>query len=161
MKLHLGCYKRKIYGYINIDVREEVSPDLIDDAFTLKKIQPNTVDVIYASHILEHAKEPEAKFAINRWYEVLKVGGIIRLAVPDLEAVFDYYRTTKNLKELKSFIYGSQKHPYDFHYIGWDFSSLKLDLESAGFKNIHRYDWRETEHFYIDDYSQCYLPEIS
>ncbi len=161
MKLHLGCYKRKIHGYVNVDVRADVEPDLVDDAFILKNINPDSVDVIYASHVLEHGKQAEVEAALKRWYEVLKVGGVVRIAVPDLEAVFDYYRTTKNLKELKAFIYGSQKHPYDYHYIGWDFDSLKSDLESVGFRNVRRYDWRDTDHFYIDDYSQCYLPSIS
>ena len=37
---------------------------------------------------------------------------------------------------------------------------MKKDLETIGFTNIHRYDWRDTEHSYIDDFSQCYLPHM-
>lgn len=161
MKLHLGCYQKKIHGYVNVDIREEVNPDLIDDVFSLTKIQDNSADIIYACHVLEHAKPSEAKKALSRWYSILKSDGVLRLAVPDLEAVFNYYLQTSNLSELRSFIYGSQKHAYDIHYTGWDFDSLKKDLEEQGFKNIRRYDWRETDHFYIDDYSQSYLPKIS
>jgi predicted SAM-dependent methyltransferase len=161
MKLHLGCFYKKIHGYINVDIRGDVNPDLIDDVFSLEKIEDNSIDVIYACHVLEHAKPIEAKKALFRWHSILKPNGILRLAVPDLEAVFNYYLQTNNLSELKSFIYGSQKHAYDTHYTGWDFNSLKKDLEEQGFKNIHRYDWRYTDHFYIDDYSQSYLPKIS
>jgi len=34
------------------------------------------------------------------------------------------------------------------------------DLETIGFKNVKRYDWHETEHSHIDDFSQCYLPHM-
>jgi len=30
----------------------------------------------------------------------------------------------------------------------------------VGFKEVVRYDWRKTEHFYVDDYSQAYLPHM-
>lgn len=161
MKLHLGCYQKKIHGYVNVDIREEVKPDIVDDVFKLNKFESSSADLIYSCHTLEHARPDEAIKALARWYDVLKPNGLLRLAVPDLEAVFEYYQTTKNLKELRTFIYGSQKHPYDIHYTGWDFNSLARDLESVGFKDIHKYDWRDTEHFYIDDYSMSYLPNIS
>jgi predicted SAM-dependent methyltransferase len=161
VKLHLGCYQKKIHGFTNVDIRADVEPDVVDDVFKLNTVKSDSVDLIYACHVLEHAEDWEAFKALSRWYNVLKSGGILRLSVPDLEAVFEYYQITKDLKELKSFIYGSQKHPYDFHKTGWDFNSLKKDLEYLGFKNVRRYDWRRTEHFYIDDYSMAYMPHIS
>ena len=30
----------------------------------------------------------------------------------------------------------------------------------VGFKNVERYDWRETEHAEFDDHSQAYLPHM-
>jgi predicted SAM-dependent methyltransferase len=161
MKLHLGCYQKKIYGFTNIDIREDVNPDIVDDVFKLEKIKDNSVELIYVCHVLEHATIEEAKSAIKRWYQILKSGGVLRIAVPDLEAVFEHYIFHKDLKILNSFIYGSQKHDYDYHRCGWDEKTLTEFLKSVGFDSICRYDWRETEHFYIDDYSQCYLPEMS
>jgi len=161
MKLHLGCFYKKIHGFTNVDIREDVEPDLIDDVFKLEKVDRESVDLIYACHVLEHARRQESKDAIKRWYEVLKTGGTLRVSVPDPQAVFEHYICHKDLKALESFIYGSQKHPYDFHYTGWDFSLIEKDLKEAGFSSVKRYDWRDTEHFYIDDYSQAYLPKIS
>ena len=161
MKLNLGCFNKKMYGYVNIDARSEVKPDVVDDVFTLVAMPNNSVDVIYCCHVLEHAHREEALQAMMRWYDIMKIGGILRIAVPDLEAVFEYYRETKNLSEIMAFLYGSQKHKYDTHYTGWDFKTLKADLENTGFRRVQRYDWRTTEHFYVDDYSQCYLPKIS
>jgi len=53
------------------------------------------------------------------------------------------------------------RRSYDFHYTGWDFKSIERDLKEAGFSSVKRYDWRDTEHFFVDDYSQAYLPKIS
>ncbi|MFC1945689.1 hypothetical protein ACFLW1_00650 [Chloroflexota bacterium] len=33
-------------------------------------------------------------------------------------------------------------------------------LDGAGFYNVHREDWRETEHRDHDDFSRAYLPHI-
>ena len=49
MKLNLGCYDRKIHGFINVDIRSEVNPDLVDDAFSLTKIENDSVDLIYCN----------------------------------------------------------------------------------------------------------------
>ena len=85
MKLHLGCYGKKIPDFVNVDIRPEVNPDLLDDAFKLEKVKNGSVDLIYASHVLEHGDFNETEMALQRWSDVLKSGGKIRLAVPDME----------------------------------------------------------------------------
>ena len=160
MKLNLGCYDRKIHGFANIDIRADVNPDVIDNVFKLEKFEENSVDLIYACHILEHADYEESEQALKRWFTVLKKGGVLRLAVPDMEAHFAHYYYHKDLRLLHSTFWGSQKHPYDYHKNGWDFKKLKEDLEVIGFSMIKKYDWRNTEHFYVDDYSQTYYPHL-
>jgi len=160
IKLHLGCYHRKIHGYINIDIRPECSPDLVEDCFLLSSFKNNSVDVIYTCHMLEHCKRDEVLPILIRWNEILKPGGILRISVPDFEALCEYYIQTRDLEAITNLMFGSQKHAYDFHYIGFNEKYLTSLLKGLDFVNIHRYDWRETEHFYIDDYSQCYLPSI-
>ena len=34
------------------------------------------------------------------------------------------------------------------------------ELEAVGFERVARYDWRDTEHAEIDDYSQAYVPHM-
>jgi len=160
LKLHLGCFHKKIHGFVNVDIREDIHPDVVDDIFKLDKFEDNSADLIYASHVLEHVDRHHAKLALNRWSKVLKPNGIVRIAVPDMEAVFAHYFYHKDLPALYSALWGSQRHPYDYHKHGWTFDTLKQDLFSVGFDNIHRYDWRDTEHFFIDDYSQAYCPHM-
>lgn len=167
VKLNIGCGNKKIHGFINIDTRPECNPD---DDIPIDKISSKyqNVDLIYACHILEHLPKDERiqsgspilADVLWDWLVALKPGGKLRIAVPDIEAVCKYYILTGNLSELGSFFNGGQKNPYDIHFNCWDFNSLSILIESFGFTNIKRYDWRKTEHNFIDDYSQSYLPHM-
>lgn len=161
MNLNLGCFNKKLPGFVNVDIREEVNPDVVDDCFTLKKFDAGSADLIYCCHMLEHLDYKEAAIALARWKEVLKPGGILRLSVPDLEATFAHYFYHKDLNKLMHTIYGSQRHQFDYHKNGWDFDRLKSNLEEVGFKGIAKWDWRTTDpHSYCDDYSQAYCPHM-
>ena len=157
-KLHLGCFNKKIHGYVNVDIRDDIQPDVVDDIFTLTKFEDNSVDVIYACHVLEHLKRAEIQPALARGYRILKIGGIVRIAVPDMERIFEHYIYHKDLLAIISSLGGSQRHNYDYHYSHFDFKLLKQYLELSGFKNIQRYDRWQTEHAYVDDYSAAYMP---
>ncbi len=156
-KLNLGCGTRKIYGFINIDARVEVDPDIVAD---ITNLDYKDVDLIYAAHVLEHFKNSEICSILKNWYDCLRIDGVLRLSVPDFEVIVSYYQYTKDLKSLMTLIYGGQKYDLDYHYTGFDFKTLSEILTRIGFKDIKRYDWQKTEHFYIDDYSQAYLPHL-
>lgn len=160
MKLHLGCGSKHIDGFINIDARELESVDVVDDVRVLDKFNTNSVSLIYASHILEHITRLEYTNVLSRWYELLEDGGVLRIAVPDIEKVFEHYSKYKDLRTLRGFLWGGQSYGFNYHYCGWDFKTLEEDLKSVGFKDIKLYDWRKTEHSHIDDFSQCYLPHM-
>lgn len=172
IKLNLGCGTKKMPGFINVDVRFNpnptqdankifADPDVIDDIAVLSKFENNSVDLIYACHVFEHFKKDDRLNVLRRWFEVLKPGSILRLAVPDFEAVaYAYVNNIIPLEKLWSSLNGSQRHPFDFHYHCYDFNSLTKDLESVGFVDVHRYDWKKTEHADVDDYSQAYYPHM-
>lgn len=157
--LNVGCYDKKFpKPYINIDIREECNPDVIDNAFELNTIKNNSVKVLVNSHLLEHLNYEDAKKALKRWYEVLKPEGILRISVPDFDAIVKRYIYTGNLKEVLHLVSGSQKHSYDFHLCVYNFDYLNSLLKEVGFSLIKRYNWWETDHSYCDDFSQAYLP---
>lgn len=150
-----------MYGFVNVDIRPEVNPDLVDDVFELKKIEAGSVELIYACHVLEHACRAEVPLILNRWFEVLKPKGVLRVCVPDLRAALEYYKVNGSLDDILGLLYGGQRNEWDFHRTGFDRVRLTQALHTAGFMAIAPYDWRLTEHSYVDDYSQSYLPEIS
>jgi predicted SAM-dependent methyltransferase len=159
MKLNLGCYDKKLPGFVNVDIREDASPDLVDDAFSLNKVKDNTIDLIYSSHMLEHLSYDKTSIALENWYKKLKTGGILRLAVPDFESICKRYIYKGNIEEVIHSVCGSQKHDFDFHYNIFDEKKLTFLLKKVGFVSVSRYNWWEkTPHNYCDDFSQAYIP---
>jgi predicted SAM-dependent methyltransferase len=160
MKLHLGCGKRYIPGYIHIDVVNFEHIDHVASVDALPYIEDNTVDVIYNCHILEHFKRRDVMRVLREWHRVLKPGGVLRISVPDFSALTKIYQKTGDLNLVIGALFGRQDYLYNIHYNVFDFNSLRSLLEEAGFSSTRIYDWRETEHANIDDYSQAYLPHM-
>ncbi len=160
VKLHLGCGEKHIKGYVNIDIRPMDSVDKVDNIKYLRFLKKNSIDVIYACSVLEHFIRCEYKNVLRRWYELLKPEGILRLGVPDFEAIVNYYSQYNDINSVIGLLYGGQDYDQNFHHMCWDFNSLKKDLEELGFRDIYRYNWRDTEHSDIDDFSQSYLPHM-
>jgi predicted SAM-dependent methyltransferase len=158
--LHLGCGMKKIHGFVNVDALASVRPDSIQDVFTLPKVKPNSVDVLYACHVLEHSRRKTCAAVLARWNQVLRSGGVLRVAVPDIEAAMKWYLVHGNLGEVSGFLWGGQRNEYDHHGVGFDFNTLSELMRQAGFARVRKYDWRETEHAHVDDYSQAYLPHM-
>ena len=152
-KLHLGSGKVYISGYINIDSDIDSRADIYDDIVTLDKITKE-VDEIYACNCLEHFGKFRYKNALKRWYELLREGGILRISVPDFEAICDYYCRTKDLDSLYSALYAGQDSEWNFHYWCWDFEHLKKDLKEIGFKDIKRFTP------FVKDWSINYVPYL-
>ena len=64
--------------------------DVIDDGEKLQTFAAASQDFIIANHFLEHAQDPIR--TIKRHLEVLKRGGILYMAVPDMRLTFDQKR---------------------------------------------------------------------
>jgi predicted SAM-dependent methyltransferase len=160
MKLHIGCGQKYLPGYKHIDVLESEHIDYICDARQLKMIADNSVSEIYACHILEHVERKDLIMVLKEWQRVLSYGGKVRIAVPDFEAVTNEYIANKNLNSLQGLIYGGQTYEYNFHYVAFDYEMLKTVLESAGFRSVARYDWRDFLPADYDDYSRAYIPHM-
>lgn len=163
IKLHLGCGNKYIPGFTHIDIIKYPHVDLVTNVDNLSMIDENSVDLIYACHILEHFNKHNVIPALREWRRTLKPGGVLRLSVPDFEILAKLYVSGKfSLEKIHGPLMGGQTYLYNFHYTLFDFEKLKAALESVGFekKKIRLWDWRKTEHASIDDYSQAYLPHM-
>jgi len=160
MKLHLGCGPRFIEGYVHVDAVPHDHVDVVSTIDKLPFIQDETVDVIYNCHVLEHFQRSVAVDVLTEWARVLKPGGVIRTAVPDFAALCELYTETKDLGLVIGSLFGRQNYLYNFHYNVYDLASITADLEAAGFADVRRYDWRQTDHAEVDDYSQAYIPHM-
>jgi predicted SAM-dependent methyltransferase len=81
IRLNLGAGRFHVEGWLSIDSVLELEPDICEDVCTLPSFQPNSVDDLYGGHIFEHVLDPIG--ALLRWFEVLKPGGSLTIAMPD------------------------------------------------------------------------------
>lgn len=160
MKLHLGCGKRYIPGFIHIDAIDFDHIDHVSSIDSLPFIESNSADLIYNSHVLEHFKRRDVSRVLSEWLRVLKPNGTLRISVPDFEQICAVYIQNRKLSEVIGPLFGGQNYLYNIHYNAFDFSSLESLLLQVGFINVKRYDWRLTDHSHIDDFSQAYIPHM-
>lgn len=168
MKLHLGCGKRYIPGFVHIDLDYYPHIDYRQEISSLPMFKDNSVDLIYCCHAFEYFDREEAKGVLKEWKRVLKKGGVLRLAVPDFEAIVKVYLKYKDLghQGILGPLYGRMKiktkrgEKFIYHKTAYDFNSLKEMLKAAKFRNVRRYDWRKTIHKDYDDFSQAYIPHL-
>jgi predicted SAM-dependent methyltransferase len=122
------------------------------------------VDYIYCSHALEYKDFDEAREVLKEWRRVLKKDGLLRIAVPDFDQlIWLYNKKNCELDFIIGPLYGKMEINNQtklYHKTIYNFKKIKILLESSGFKNVKRYDWKETEHSHIDDHSQAYFPHM-
>jgi len=161
MRLHIGCGKKYLPGFKHVDVIAFDHIDFVCDARRLDMIADGDVYEIYACHVLEHVERGEVVNVLEEWGRVLRKGGLLRLAVPDFEAVTAEYMENRDLMNMQGLLYGGQTYDYNYHHVAFDFISVQSMLNEAGFSDVVRYDWRDflpSEDY--DDYSRSYLPHM-
>lgn len=162
LKIHVGCGHNYLPGWVNIDLFSSLNADIYADLLSLP-FQRESVNCIYASHTLEHVHRHMILATLAHWRDLLKTGGILRLAVPDFAKCVEWYQKTGDLPSITGLLFGGQNHPKNNHFITFDEKTLTRALTRVGFQeeNIRRWDWRKTEHAAFDDFSQCRLPHMS
>ncbi|PID42448.1 MAG: methyltransferase [Proteobacteria bacterium] len=163
MKLHLGCGKRHIPGFIHIDLADFPHIDYHSDIADLSFIDNDSVSLIYACQVLTYFDRETIPEVLGEWRRVLKTGGILRLSVPNFATLCKLYNAGLSLDFFLGTLYGKwQVRGADtlYHKTTFDAPSLKKLLEDNGYKNCELWDWRTTEHSHIDDFSQAYFPHM-
>ena len=160
--MHLGCGTVYKEGWINIDNNSDNNIQKLDLDWDLRKSLPfhdNSVDFIYNEHFLEHLTVEEGISAIKDFFRVLKPGGVMRIAMPDLEKIVHGY-LDENWKENSKAC--SEKYGLTFiqtraegininfrwwgHQWLYDWEELERRLKEAGCEKIKRCRLFESEH---------------
>ncbi|MBW8190826.1 glycosyltransferase [Neiella marina] len=94
LKLNLGCGADQKEGWINIDSGDHFGQqglDIVHDLATGIPFPSNSIDFIFHEHFIEHLTREQGKALTQECFRVLKPGGVLRIACPDLrQAVLDY-----------------------------------------------------------------------
>jgi len=142
VKLNLGCGGDKREGYVNIDVREDVEPDLKLDLETEGlPFSNNTVEEILMIDFLEHISFHRVLKLLKECHRVLIHGGKIEVRVPDLFRIFMHYLDGKidSWDKMSYYICGGQDYEENFHKAVFWRSELERLLIECGFKIVESY----------------------
>jgi SAM-dependent methyltransferase len=114
LRLHLGCGTTTPSGWVNVDgslgarlaklpglrpllraigaFRMDWSPSIrIHDLRRPFPWRSGSADAIYSSHTLEHLTREQGRRFLRECHRVLRPGGVIRLAVPDVRLILKAY----------------------------------------------------------------------
>lgn len=162
MKIHLGCGKRDFGSdWLHIDGGE--FPHVKFNNITQLPFFNDAADIIYASHVIAYFDREEIIPVLQEWKRVLKPGGKLRLATPDIFVLSKLLANCDvNFEQIAGPVYGKMQmgDKIIYHKTGYTFGSLYNLLNKIGFKEYGIYDWRKTDHANIDDHSQAYIPHM-
>ena len=125
--VNLGCGSHYHPDWINIDLVSG-NPDVITHDLSQGIPLPDTsCDVVYHSHVLEHFRREDVLPFMQECYRVLKPGGIIRIATPDLERICRVY-----LEKLEMALSGDGLCAHDYEWITLEMYDQTVREQSGG-----------------------------
>lgn len=89
-KIHIGCGKIILSGWINVDLDSNEAEVKIDVRDGLP-FESDSIEFIFSEHFVEHLFPREAVLFFAEAKRVLISGGVIRTAMPDLEFICRSY----------------------------------------------------------------------
>lgn len=161
-KLQIGSGRNVIDGWLNTDLIPLDAKIVYLDITHKFPFNDNTFDYIFSEHLIEHISYKEGCSIFQECYRVLKPGGVIRIATPDIYFLIELFKQEKTYVQ-ENYIrwsidaYISQANMYSEtfvvnnffrdwgHQFIYDFNLLKKTLENVGFVNIFRYLPKESD----------------
>lgn len=152
-RLQIGSGRNFIEGWLNTDYAPEDRNYVFLDATKTFPLPSNTFDLTYSEHIIEHIPFQGGENLARESFRILKPGGTMRVATPDLSKFLGLFG-----REHTEFEKEYMKWGVDTYYPGvgiynpcmvlnnfvrqWDHlfiydpDTMKLILERAGFVNV-------------------------
>ncbi len=152
--IHLGCGDIASSEFINVDALPAPHVHYICDVTDLSIFPDNYADLVYACHLLEHIRRDELRKTLWEWRRILRPGGILRLSVPDFDALIDIYRACDNdIDGIAAPLMGSQSHSYDVHHSVFNLKYLSDSLTAVGFRSVRKWDPNQVDYHDFEDWA--------
>jgi predicted SAM-dependent methyltransferase len=142
VRLHIGGQEAK-EGWKILNIQPGAHVDYVGNCIALPQFADNSVDEVYASHVLEHLGfREDLPRALQEIARVLKPGGMLRISVPDLDVLCRLFVSpdlpVEQKFSLMMHMFGAQEDEHDFHKSGLTFDFLCHFLTQANFSWIKR-----------------------
>ncbi len=141
IKLHIGGIQAK-EGWKILNTLPGPHVDILGSCTDLSIFADESVDEIYASHVLEHLDFRNLGLTLREIGRVTKPGGLLKVSVPDLTVLCRLYNEYPDGSDqqlsVMNMIYGGHVDEYDVHHFGFNFSMLGSILGQVGFTRLTR-----------------------
>jgi predicted SAM-dependent methyltransferase len=142
IRLHIGGVEPRA-GWSILNVQPGPHVDYIGECTDLSRFVDGSIDEVYASHVYEHlGYQQELPLALSEIHRILKPGGLLRIAVPDLDILCQLFvHPSLSLQDrfhVMRMIFGGQMDLFDFHKVGLNWLILCDFLDKAGFTSARR-----------------------
>ena len=141
MKLHIGGKEIK-EGWKILNIQKNEGVDFIGSITDLSQFEDDSIDEIYASHVVEHVDQKNIKKTLKGINRVLKKNGKFYISVPDLDILCRIFIEKTAPQKVKYHVmrmmFGGQTDEFDYHYFGWNYEFLNSYLNEAGFTKNER-----------------------
>lgn len=153
--LNLGGGDVPIPGYLTVDRKTggEVFPirvpvadaeylgnAAIREDMPTAGVADNSIHSVRASHCLEHFGHRERMAVLAEWVRVLKPGGKIQIAVPDMAVMYQAFANKQADWPLEGYMYGGQVDENDFHKSAYTEGGLTALMLMSGIERIRRWN---------------------
>lgn len=154
MRYHLGCGSIYLEGYHNVDFpmdKHTVNRSIrVDEYANIISMKLLPCSEIRSSHVFEHFSYIDSMYLLYKWYNALEIDGILRICIPDVQALsFELHDASveKSFKIIR-YLYGSHEDLWAYHINGWTSKTLSYVLEKIGFKVLQANQFRsgDSEH---------------
>lgn len=132
IRLNLGA------GATTIDGFKPVDASIGDSVYPLDYAD-ESVDEIYASHILEHFGHEMTRKVLSDWVRTLKPGGKIRLAVPNFDWILHQWQNCRDPQQrglLQAYLFGGHIDQNDHHGALFTKDILTQYMQESGLVQI-------------------------
>lgn len=147
MRLYVGSRDYKPLGYLTVDIDSRHNPDIVADITNMHQISDLSCDEIVASHVLEHISWPDSFKAISEFSRVLKIGGTLKVAIPDVLALLDRIKSGTSDFWAMGLIYGvgGRENDLEVHRYGFTSDMLGQILRFLGFDKFEWWNSKEAD----------------
>lgn len=134
-RLYIGSRALRPDGYKTVDIDHAHEPDYLADFCDMGLLSDGQCAEIIASHVLEHVAWPRGFQALAEMARVLRVGGTLKVAVPDLTALAAMIMRGESPFGVVSLLYGggADASPFETHRFGYTAPMLLDILAVLGF----------------------------
>lgn len=144
MRLHIGG-REKHPDWKIFDALERPEVNFVGNAADLSQFADDSIEAIYASHVLEHFHHSlgnELVSVLLEWRRVLLPNGKLYISVPDLQTLSWLFLSPmagfQHRLQIMRMMFGGQVDQYDVHKVGFDCEILFTYLQAAKFSDYER-----------------------